>query len=113
MQYNNGWVGVDLDGTLAKYDGWKGPDYIGEPIQPMVEKVKQLLATGVTVKIFTARVCSTQPKEELEIARKTIVEWTKQHIGKELEATAEKDWNMIEYYDDRAVRVNYNTGLIE
>ena len=113
MKYNNGWVGVDLDGTLAKYDGWKGPAHIGAPIKPMVEKVKQLLTTGITVKIFTARVCSAQPKEELKIARKTIAEWTKQHIGRELEATAEKDWNMIEYYDDRAIRVAYNSGIIE
>lgn len=113
MKYNNGWVGVDLDGTLAKYSGWKGPNHIGEPIQPMVDRVKQLLATGITVKIFTARVCSAQPKEELEIAIKTIAEWTKQHIGKELEATAEKDWNMIEFYDDRAIRVAYNSGIIE
>jgi hypothetical protein len=113
VKYNNGWVGVDLDGTLAKYDGWKGPQHIGEPIMPMVEKIKQLLTTGVTVKIFTARVCSTQPKEELEIAQKTIAEWTKQYIGQTLEATAEKDWNMIEYYDDRAIRVTYNLGIIE
>ena len=24
-----GWYGFDLDGTLAKYDGWKGIDHIG------------------------------------------------------------------------------------
>jgi hypothetical protein len=29
-----GWIGVDLDGTLAHYDGWKGIDHIGEPIKP-------------------------------------------------------------------------------
>jgi len=28
---SKGWVGVDLDGTLAHYDGWKGADHIGEP----------------------------------------------------------------------------------
>ena len=21
-----GWIGVDLDGTLAEYDGWRGED---------------------------------------------------------------------------------------
>ena len=113
MKYNNGWVGVDLDGTLARYDGWKGPRHIGEPIIPMVNKVKQLIATGITVKIFTARVCSAQPEEELAVAKQAIAEWTKTYIGRELEATAEKDWNMIEYYDDRAVRVTYNSGIIE
>lgn len=33
-----GWIGVDLDGTLAEYDGWKGPDEIGAPVEPMVER---------------------------------------------------------------------------
>ena len=27
------WHGFDLDGTLAKDDGWKGKDYIGDPIE--------------------------------------------------------------------------------
>lgn len=27
-----GWIGVDLDGTLAHYSGWSDPDHIGEPI---------------------------------------------------------------------------------
>ncbi len=26
-----GWIDVDLDGTLAQYDGWKGVAHIGEP----------------------------------------------------------------------------------
>ena len=112
MQYNNGWVGVDLDGTLAKYDGWKGAGHIGEPIQPIVNLVKNLIQTGANVKIFTARVCSAQSEEDIITAKKAIAEWTLKHIGKELEATAEKDWNMIEYYDDRAVRVIYNSGII-
>ena len=30
------WVGFDLDGTLAKYDGWKGIDHIGEPVESVV-----------------------------------------------------------------------------
>ena len=112
MNYNNGWVGVDLDGTLAYYNGWKGPTHIGEPITPMVNKVKQLLQQGANVKIFTARVCSAQPETELAEAKEAIAQWTLQHIGKELEVTAEKDWNMIEFYDDRAIHVQYNSGII-
>lgn len=26
-----GWIGVDLDGTLAEYHGWKGAEHIGQP----------------------------------------------------------------------------------
>ena len=49
-----GWIGVDLDGTLAEYHGWNGS--IGKPIAPMVDRVKRWLAEGVEVRIMTARV---------------------------------------------------------
>ncbi len=32
-----GWIGVDLDGTLAKFDEWDGD--IGEPV-PLIYTVK-------------------------------------------------------------------------
>lgn len=37
---NLGWIGVDLDGTLAVYKGWNGPEHIGEPIPIMIDRVK-------------------------------------------------------------------------
>jgi hypothetical protein len=62
MSNGNGWIGVDLDGTLAHYEGWKGQEHIGEPIAPMVERVKGWLAEGREVRIFTARVyCPPEP----------------------------------------------------
>ena len=51
-----GWYGFDLDGTLAKYDGWKGIDHIGEPVKPMVDLIRKMHAEGRIVKILTARV---------------------------------------------------------
>ena len=51
------WIGVDLDGTLAYHDTWKGHEHIGEPIPAMLQRVKDWLDRGLTVKIFTARVC--------------------------------------------------------
>src|SRR5262245_48902352 len=27
-----GWIGVDLDGTLAEYHGWKGIEHIDRPV---------------------------------------------------------------------------------
>jgi len=53
---SNGWIGVDLDGTLAYYDEWRGLYHIGEPIPAMVDRVKRWLAEGRDVRIFTARV---------------------------------------------------------
>lgn len=108
---SDGWIGVDLDGTLAHYDPghWKGHTHIGEPILPMVERVKRWLAAGYTVRVFTARVSAPDPKERHE-ARLAIRGWTLLHVGQELEATCTKDYAMIEFWDDRAVQVQINTG---
>jgi hypothetical protein len=59
MQWRNimdGWIGVDLNGTLAEYHGWVNECHIGKPIPAMVERVRQWLDCGVDVRIFTARV---------------------------------------------------------
>ena len=52
----DGWIGVDLDGTLAEYDKWVSPTHIGKPILRMVKRVQKWLAEGRQVKIMTARV---------------------------------------------------------
>lgn len=101
--------GCDLDATLAEHNGWKGPLHIGKPIPKMVERIKQHLANGERVKIFTAR----YSEPDLDI-RKAIVEaiqdWTEKHIGQRLEVTNEKTYSMIGFYDDRAIQVVPNTG---
>lgn len=106
-----GWIGVDLDGTLAFYDGWKGALHIGEPIPEMVNLVKGWLVLGMEIKVFTARV-GPQGRAEatVEQIRETIQDWTEKHIGKRLEVTNQKDFGMTELWDDRAVRVIHNKG---
>jgi len=52
----NGWIGVDFDGTLAQYGTWVSADHCGEPIAPMVERVRRWMALGHEVRIFTARI---------------------------------------------------------
>jgi hypothetical protein len=107
MASGQGWIGVDLDGTVAVYDGWKGAYHIGEPIPKMVERIKRWLAEGKRVKIFTARVCDGDPQ-----TIKAIEDWCEQHIGQRLEVTNMKDYGMIRFYDDRAVQVIPNTGIV-
>lgn len=112
------WIGVDLDGTLARYDGWKGVDHIGEPIDAMVERVKAWLAAGQCVKIFTARmhghgvpvdlIGSTDPV--ITDVLTPIQNWCREHIGCVLPVTNVKDFGMVELWDDRAVQVIPNTG---
>lgn len=104
----NTWIGVDLDGTLAYYDGWKGVEHIGEPIPAMVNRVKTWLDQGIEVRILTARVSSTEA--ENRAATYAIHMWCKEHIGQTLPVTCRKDYLMIELWDDRAVRVEKNTG---
>lgn len=104
------WIGVDLDGTLAHYDKWIGPEHIGKPIQPTLDRVKLVLQAGYNVKIFTARVAPNNP--ERFAATAAINLWTAKHVGRTLISTATKDFNMIELWDDRAVAVEHNTGRL-
>ena len=105
-----GWIGVDLDGTLAEYHNWEGIEHIGKPIPCMVNRVKQWLADGKEVRIFTARVSLQQDLVMLEKARNAINAWCRLYIGQELPITCTKDWHMIELWDDRCVQVDLNTG---
>lgn len=105
---SRGWTGVDLDGTLAVYEGWHGIDHIGEPVPAMVARVKQWLSDGREVRIFTARV--SRHGFERQLATTVIERWCYEHLGRILPVTCEKDLNMVELWDDRCVQVEANTG---
>lgn len=114
-----GYIAVDLDGTLAHYDGWKDGE-IGPPVPQMLARVQAWLESGVEVRIFTARVavCDTYSEVSGESAtesfaaeqRAKIEAWCEEHVGRALPVTAQKDFACIELYDDRAVAVEPNTG---
>jgi hypothetical protein len=116
-QLDKSWIGVDLDRTLAHYDGWKrdpetGIGRIGAPIPAMVERVKRWLAEGETVKIFTARMCGERVGLMRERTQAAIEQWCAAHLGAVLEVTAEKDFHMKALYDDLAIGVEPNTGRL-
>ncbi|MEZ5524777.1 MAG: hypothetical protein R3E62_07420 [Pseudomonadales bacterium] len=98
-----GWIGVDLDGTLARYDGWYGPAHIGEPIPAMLERVKNWLNEGVEVRIFTAR---ASVPEYIPF----VTQWLEKQGLPALEVTNVKDFAMISLWDDRCVQVETNLG---
>lgn len=114
----SGTILVDLDGTLAKYDGWQGVDHIGEPIKPMLDRVKEWMKQGITVKIFTARVSSeifidTDDKAmQVQSIRDPIEKWCEKHLGQKLPITCVKDFAAVEIWDDRARQVETNTGRL-
>jgi len=100
------WVGVDLDGTLARDDaeGHFLPPYpLGEPIPEMIAMVQSLLQAGVTVKVFSARACEP---ESVPI----IQAWAEKHGLGRLEVTNQKDYDLIRFYDDRAIQMLPNQG---
>lgn len=107
----SGWIGVDLDGTLAEYGGWKGEGHIGAPVPAMVERVKAWRARGMEVRIFTARVCADNgDSRDVAIVRGFIERWCLEHLGEVLPVTNLKDYSMVELWDDRAVQIIANTG---
>lgn len=130
----NGWIGVDFDGTLATYDKWVDSAHCGEPIAPMVERVKRWVADGREVRIFTARIfpvwyaepqalngewgllpgVGTTKERIIDCGRAVLAiqNWCMQHLGFVLTITCVKDFGMIELYDDRCVQVIPNTGEI-
>lgn len=129
MSNGNGWIGVDLDRTLAHYDGWKGAGHIGAPVPLMLERVKIWLQQGQDVRIFTARIhpldrCIMPGVPILDEIRNgriadavgavsAIRIWCMTHLGRELPITNIKDYAMIELWDDLAVGVVQNTGEVK
>ena len=107
MTRPRGWIGVDLDGTLAHYDRWRGMEHIGAPVVPMLLRVRQWLADGRSVRIMTARVSGPDHTS----ARSAIESWCLKHLGVVLPVTNAKDFDMLELWDDRAVQVYPNTGV--
>jgi hypothetical protein len=106
-------IAVDLDGTLAYYDHWRGADHIGKPIETMVARVKYWLDAGHKVVIFTARITgdddvSVEPARIMEIRN-----WLSACAGlpHNLDITNVKRKEFSEFWDDRAVGVVPNTGI--
>lgn len=99
------WYAVDLDGTLAVWNKTSTLDRIGAPIPAMVDMVQRMVDNGIRVKIFTARAC-----DPAQIPK--IRTWMNQNGLPDLEITNVKDYYMERLYDDRAIRVERNTGKI-
>jgi hypothetical protein len=99
------WVGFDFDGVLSMERPNAEPDLqdLGVPVYPMVDWARRLVASGITVKIFTARAC--EPRNESKIQ-----DWTEQHGLGRLDVTNAKDYGLIRYYDDRAIQVVPTVG---
>lgn len=109
---------VDLDGTLAVqywgddyYGGEYNPGKIGEPIPIMVDRIKAWWSIGDEVSIFTCRMNPTKP-EYLQPFLDAFPGWCMNVFGAVLEVSAIKDPYADDFWDNKAVRVTTNTGMI-
>lgn len=131
-QKHNGWIGVDLDGTLFTYTKWVGWNVFGDPIAPMIQRVQRWIADGFAVKVFTARLGDPRaarlgdprvpPLDKVETRYVTKERFSRAmminavqdhcvvHALPRLPVTNVKTHDMIELWDDRAVQVVTNTG---
>ena len=96
-------IAVDLDGTLAtqRKDG-----LIGDPIKKTADMVKRLHGKGVRVVIFTARM-----HDQVD-ALTRIKYWLETNGLPDLMVTNRKTPDIEEFWDNRAIRVEENTGVI-
>ncbi|UCF36623.1 MAG: hypothetical protein JSU96_17685 [Acidobacteriota bacterium] len=97
--FNRPWIGVDLDGTLARYEPGKNPNHIGEPVPDMMQRVRCWLADGQSVKVVTAR--AVDP-----FLKRTVQRWLRIHDLGNLEVTDRKDFGMTVLWDDRCIQVD-------
>ena len=91
----NGFIGVDFDGTLVTEN-----NPCGKPIMPMIDKVREWIAEGREVVIFTAA------------PRPQITEFCKKWFGRALRQTNIKERGCNAWVDDRHILVERDTGRI-
>ena len=84
-------VSVDFDAVLSQYDGWKGEEVTGKPIDGAKEFILNLIDSGYKPIVFTAR------KPE------TISNWLKEFGFPDIEVTNIKYPSLV-YIDDRCVK---------
>lgn len=101
----DGWIGVDLDGTLATYGTFSTWQRIGRPVKEMVKRIRHWQALGYEVRIVTARAT-------MEDAIAPIKQWLRKRKLGELVVTCQIDRDCLQLWDDRAVGVVRNTGQI-
>ena len=101
-------IAVDLDGTLAHYDGWKGIEHIGPVIPEVANAMERAQAEGAEVHLFTARV--SDPEDAAE-AHQVISKWAEENHFNFASITAVKHKFFTEFWDDRAIQVIKNEGI--
>lgn len=113
------WIGCDLDGTCAKYAEIVPIDVIGEPLWPMIERMRVWVQHNIDVRMMTARMplpgqtmkCLVTGRHWSYAEMNVVIgNWSERLVGKRLIGTCIKDFYMVELWDDRAIQMVPNTG---
>ena len=108
------WWGFDIDKTAFVDNGGTRGGVIGEPIMPIIRRIKWYLRAGRKVSIVTARVHPSEPDKVLQEA--TIRQALNEVLGPEracqIDSRSDKDRHMIALFDDRAEQVIPNKGTL-
>ena len=93
---------IDLDGVLAKYDGWKGLEHFGDPLPGAIEFTKKMVKTYRVI-IFSSRTHEEKDRD-LGEAVKLVGAWLDRHgfAYDEIYTGAGKPFASA-YVDDRGV----------
>jgi hypothetical protein len=96
-------IALDVDGTLAFYNGWKGLDHFGDPIPGAVEFTKQL-AKYYDIVIFTCRCTPDLHRLSANLLENKVKAWLDEHgfVYHHIYSSPGKPYADV-YIDDRAV----------
>ncbi len=105
-------IAVDWDGTMVEYHGYQGAGVFGPQIPTMVARVHQWVSDGYEVIIFTSRVSVEHDPDEV-IANCKAIDLALRKMGLPLlQITANKYIRITEFWDDRAIGLERNTGRV-
>lgn len=72
-------VCVDLDGVLAKYEGWRGINHIGPPLPGAVEFTHELGKVARVV-VFSSRCCEDNKGGlRWQVLKNLVTDWLTRH----------------------------------
>lgn len=101
-------IAVDMDGTIATYDGWRGMKHIGKPIRGAREFLQTLRDRGYRILIFTARTAMRVKHTESKYSQQDLVDIVKEWLDKnempyDAIHTGDHKPSCSAFVDDRAV----------
>jgi hypothetical protein len=98
-------IAVDLDGTLAEYEGWLGEEVIGPPIPGALAFLEDLHSAEAEIVIFSAR-AGTKPGSD------AIWRWLTENKVDQIvtEVTNIKHYRFAAMVDDRALGFRRSEG---